>query len=202
MELHDLLTDYGDIGDLPPERRMLVATLGCIEEFGLKGATVRRIAARAGVNPAAVNYYYRSKDKLIEEALRSAWSHVEKDIELITREATDTDALFGIATRYLLEGAFRSPRLIRAVVAEHPTLHLEVAGFLKKLFSRMTGQNGPRKNLERGLLLLTSFVVFLGFAPNVAKVLSGVDLSDPIARDGFWTELSAHLFGRAVDETG
>lgn len=181
---------------------MLVATLGCIEEFGLKGATVRRIAARAGVNPAAVNYYYRSKDKLIEEALRSAWSHVEKDIELITREATDTDALFGIATRYLLEGAFRSPRLIRAVVAEHPTLHLEVAGFLKKLFSRMTGQNGPRKNLERGLLLLTSFVVFLGFAPNVAKVLSGVDLSDPIARDGFWTELSAHLFGRAVDETG
>ncbi len=30
MELHDLLNDYGDIGDLPPERRMLVATLNCI----------------------------------------------------------------------------------------------------------------------------------------------------------------------------
>jgi AcrR family transcriptional regulator len=39
---------------------------------GFKGATVREICDRAGVNIAAVNYYYRDKERLYTEAVKNA----------------------------------------------------------------------------------------------------------------------------------
>lgn len=45
----------------PVEIKIIEAAIECIEQFGLKGATNRRIAEKAGVNLAAINYYFRSK---------------------------------------------------------------------------------------------------------------------------------------------
>lgn len=54
------------------ERRadLLTATLDCISEFGLQGATVRRIAARAGVTPGLIRHYFTSKDQMLQDAYR------------------------------------------------------------------------------------------------------------------------------------
>src|SRR5579885_17811 len=41
-------------------------------EKGFKGATVREIIERAGVNIAAVNYYFRDKERLYIEAVKRA----------------------------------------------------------------------------------------------------------------------------------
>ena len=112
MELQELLTEHADISRYPPERRILIAALDCIRDLGLEGATVRAIAARAGLNPASINYYYRSKDRVIEEALRGAWTHVADDIDLIIRKTRDPDAASGMAVRYLLEGSLGSPKVI------------------------------------------------------------------------------------------
>ncbi|MBP2235713.1 AcrR family transcriptional regulator [Sinorhizobium kostiense] len=55
------------------ERRqdLIEATLDCISELGLKGATVRQIAVRAGVTAGLVRHYFESKDQMIAEAYRS-----------------------------------------------------------------------------------------------------------------------------------
>ncbi|MCA1491186.1 TetR family transcriptional regulator C-terminal domain-containing protein [Ensifer sp. NBAIM29] len=55
------------------ERRqeLIEATLDCISEFGLKGATVRQIAVRAGVTAGLVRHYFDSKDQMIAEAYRA-----------------------------------------------------------------------------------------------------------------------------------
>jgi len=55
--------------NLPPQQRILLATIQCIERHGLSGTTVRRITELAGVNVAAINYYFGSKDRLLEAAL-------------------------------------------------------------------------------------------------------------------------------------
>jgi AcrR family transcriptional regulator len=55
--------------ELPPPQRLVMATIRCIERHGLEAATVRRITEDAGVNVAAINYYFGSKDRLIEAAL-------------------------------------------------------------------------------------------------------------------------------------
>ncbi|MBP1858249.1 TetR family transcriptional regulator C-terminal domain-containing protein [Rhizobium herbae] len=55
------------------ERRqeLIEATLDTIAELGLKGATVRQIAIRAGVTAGLVRHYFDSKDQMVEEAYRS-----------------------------------------------------------------------------------------------------------------------------------
>ena len=46
------------------EDRIILAAIECIEKYGISGATNRQIALIAGVNNAAINYYFRSKDEL------------------------------------------------------------------------------------------------------------------------------------------
>ena len=58
------------------ERReeLIEATLDCIAEFGLKGATVRQIALRAGVTAGLVRHYFDSKDQMVADAYRRVLS--------------------------------------------------------------------------------------------------------------------------------
>lgn len=55
------------------ERRqdLIDATLDCIAELGLNGATVREIAVRAGVIAGLVRHYFASKDQMIADAYRA-----------------------------------------------------------------------------------------------------------------------------------
>ncbi|MBY9080316.1 TetR family transcriptional regulator [Paenibacillus sp. HN-1] len=57
-------------GDKATKQQILDATVALIREEGIAGLTLRRIAAKAGSNLALVNYYYNSKDNLLEEATR------------------------------------------------------------------------------------------------------------------------------------
>ncbi|MDX3926461.1 MAG: TetR family transcriptional regulator C-terminal domain-containing protein [Shinella sp.] len=54
------------------ERRhdLIEATLDSIAEFGLRGATVRQIAIKAGVTAGLIRHYFASKDHIIQEAYR------------------------------------------------------------------------------------------------------------------------------------
>lgn len=85
------------------ERRsdMIEATLDCIAETGIRAATVRALAARAGVSSGLIRHHFASKDNLILAAYR-------RIIEMITRPALD-----------VLESADGTPhrRLARFVVA-------------------------------------------------------------------------------------
>lgn len=53
-----------------PRDRLLEAAGEIFAEKGFKGATVREIIDRAGVNIAAVNYYFRDKERLYIEAVK------------------------------------------------------------------------------------------------------------------------------------
>ena len=54
------------------ERReeLIAATLDCIAEAGIEGATVRQIAARAGVTAGLIRHYFTSKDQMLQAAYR------------------------------------------------------------------------------------------------------------------------------------
>jgi AcrR family transcriptional regulator len=58
-------------------RERIIATAGAVfAERGYRGTTVRQITARAGVNLAAVNYYFRDKSELYVQVLKEAKRHV------------------------------------------------------------------------------------------------------------------------------
>ena len=58
--------------DLPTRGRILDATVKLLYGSHPRELTTRRIAGEAGVNIAAINYHFRSKDELIDEAVRAA----------------------------------------------------------------------------------------------------------------------------------
>ncbi|MGX5805357.1 TetR family transcriptional regulator C-terminal domain-containing protein [Bradyrhizobium sp. Arg314] len=53
------------------ERRrqdLIDATLDCVAEYGLQGATLRTIALRAGVTAGLIRHYFPGKEELLQEA--------------------------------------------------------------------------------------------------------------------------------------
>jgi len=200
MNIEELFARHEDNASLPPVERIELAALECIAEFGLDGVTVRTIALRAGLNAAAVNYYFRSKDRLMEAALRKAWLHVAEDIDRILEDEPDARASLGLATAFLVEGAWRYPRVIRAIIVEHPVLRIESATFLKGIFSRLAARSlvaAGKPAVDPGFAssLLVSISVLLGFAPDTLALLSGLDLGDPAERARLSGKLAELLFG-------
>lgn len=49
-------------------RSLLEATLDCVAEHGMSGATARRVAERAGVTAGLIRHYFGSKDAMVSAA--------------------------------------------------------------------------------------------------------------------------------------
>ncbi len=121
-----------------PRDRILVATLECFERFGVEGTTVRRIADLAQVNVAAVNYYFGSKDRLVDEALAASLNQVFPDAarelgEAIQQEFGDVRRGTERFLRAFFLVAFKWPRTayahLRPVLAEQQYDGPAVAAF-------------------------------------------------------------------------
>ena len=99
--------------DAPDQReRVLDAAIACYVEQGIAGTTLKRIADRAGVNPALLHYYFGDKAQLREavvgERLLPAFDGLRGRI---LREGEDVAGLVGA----FVHG-------VGMVVAEHPWL--------------------------------------------------------------------------------
>jgi AcrR family transcriptional regulator len=56
--------------EITTEQRIITAAVECIERYGIQETTNRKIAEIAGVNNAAINYYFRSKDALVQRVMQ------------------------------------------------------------------------------------------------------------------------------------
>lgn len=106
-----------EMDKLPTRQKIIQVTLNLIADEGIHGLTTRTIAAAAGVNIAAVNYYFGSKDKLIEESLQSALDHMFSDSFDFLQNLDWKAALQNIML-YFLEGSLRYPGIIKAILHE------------------------------------------------------------------------------------
>ncbi|WP_437774780.1 TetR/AcrR family transcriptional regulator [Sorangium sp. So ce1097] len=98
-----------------PRQRLVAAAIDQIEKHGVGQVTVRKIAAAADVNIAAVNYYFRSKEALLAAALDGSIRHMLADSEdfLARMPGDPMEALSGLLG-YYLEGSLRYPNVGRA----------------------------------------------------------------------------------------
>mgnify|MGYP000921926169 CR=1 FL=1 len=60
-----------NLPNLTTKEKIVRVTMDIIAEEGFQNITIRKIAARAEVNVAAVNYHFGSKDAVINEALKT-----------------------------------------------------------------------------------------------------------------------------------
>ena len=106
-------------------------------EGGLGGLVLRDVAARAGMTLGNLQYYFRSRDDLIEAVVRDTFAHDLAAIRAVTEDAPDLD---GLASRLLTQWAgdggvvFGALALLARHEARFAALHQEVyAAFTSEL---------------------------------------------------------------------
>jgi AcrR family transcriptional regulator len=98
-----------------PQQMILEAVIICIEKYGVEKITTRKIAEEAGTNIASINYYFRSKDDLIAQALGLTLNHMTEDlIVILQNDEQPFEAVLRAWIVYLLEGAQLYPRVFMA----------------------------------------------------------------------------------------
>ena len=97
------------------QQKIIEAVITCIEKYGVEKTTTRKIAKEAGTNIASINYYFRSKDDLIAQALGTTLQHMADDLLAILQ---DEEKSFNAVLRewviYLVDGAKQYPRVFMA----------------------------------------------------------------------------------------
>lgn len=115
--------------------------------------TVRAIAAAAGVNVAAVSYYFGSKEALLQAAREATLRHILEDTEVILGRSHPPAEAFAELLHYYLEGALRYPRTRASVVctshwppcARSPTAGPTRQGWRPRCSLAIRGTPGARR---------------------------------------------------------
>lgn len=80
------------------EQRILDAVLAVVASRGLPAVTVRSVAATAGVSAAQVQYYFRTKDRLLVAAFEHVHDRMRQRARAVDNDGTAAEVL----RRYLL----------------------------------------------------------------------------------------------------
>jgi AcrR family transcriptional regulator len=187
---------------MTPEEKIIQATIECIEQYGLQGATNRRIAAQAGVNIAAINYYFRSKETLMKRVMKTTldnafdWEDFE-DLPSSTPQERCT-AIF----EDLIQGGCNFPGLTRAhfyaMLSEGRT-DSEAANRLNDFVSQLAvdlRQRGialAEEDLYLAVTEITAAVILMIMVPDLFQQSTGLDLCNPEARHRFVSRLVNRL---------
>jgi len=177
-----------------PRERILAATLDLIEKQGPRQATTRSIAAAAGVNVAAINYYYRSKEALLEAALASSWEHALAHLrEFLGREPWDARAVLTDIALFLIEGGYRYPAVTRATLfgadgEPRPVVAASFVTFTRDIAARLAG---PDAEAHTTLLRVGAYLSGLIFPPLASACAPWLD--DEGTRKEYATALSEEL---------
>ena len=183
------------------EDRIVQAAIECIEKYGVKGATNRKIAALAGVNNAAINYYFRSKDALIERCMRVTldnafdWEDIDQLPGRTARERCT--AIF----KDLIQGGINYPGLTRShfydLISEgnYQSLAVDklnefVENLAKDMDQKGAGLEGSQ--LRLACMQITAAAMMVILAPQLFAPF-GFDLRDETTRNNFVNRLVDRL---------
>jgi TetR/AcrR family transcriptional regulator, regulator of cefoperazone and chloramphenicol sensitivity len=157
------------------EQAILLATIDCINENGLEHLTTRMIAEKAGANIASINYYFRTKEILVNKALEITIKHMLEDVmETVRDSSLDFRQVLHDVIYYLISGAssnmgISSAHLYRLVV-EKDYESVSAQSFLtafNQVLER-AAQAFPdqdRNRLRRNLASIFSALMFMMLTP-------------------------------------
>lgn len=191
----------------PARERILLATITCVERDGIDAVTTRAIAREAGVNIAAINYYFQSKERLVELALArtldEAFAEPLAALDRMRAASHPRDALIEVVEE-LVAGAIRYPHIAFAhlrdpIVRQRydaPAIE-RMREFLDALHARLGRPLRARGGVPRRVALsqLWSVILMTGLLPGLTKATAGIDLHNPGARRTYVRTLVCALFG-------
>jgi AcrR family transcriptional regulator len=195
-----LLSNNPDLGsDRPVQNRLLDAAEELFCEHGFSDTSVRKIAAEAGCNLAAVNYYFGGKDKLYIEVWRqhlvTTRERIITSIERVTLEnAKETyleDLIKSFATAFIepIKDKRKAYQIIKLMDYEMVEPHLPKNMFLEEMiipiFNAMQNALGKiYPGLDKSKVHLILFSI-IGQLLHLIRVHTLFDQSYSIQLPGF-----------------
>ena len=190
--------------DISIKQKIVEAAINCIERDGLHAVTIRGIAKEAGVNSAAINYYFGSKDILVEESLKATLQQGFPNMieEILTTEKKPLKAYYDLLLTQL-EGALKFPGITRAHFQDG-FLRGHYSEIMKKTFGNFLDaileklkpvlDSESKRNLKLSIVQSLSIIYFAALFPDFFKDFSGIDLQNPNARKKYITYLMKKYF--------
>jgi TetR/AcrR family transcriptional regulator, regulator of cefoperazone and chloramphenicol sensitivity len=184
------------------EGKIITGTIECIEKYGISGATNRRIAEVAGVNIAAINYYFRSKEILIQRVMEITLKNAFDLSDFPPMPGASVQERCAAIFLEILQGGFQYPNLTRAhfynLLAEgqpDATLQQYVNRFIDDLAKDLEdrGTKLPAKELKLALIEIFSCVLMAILAPSLFERQPGMDTHNPSSRAEFISRLVERL---------
>jgi AcrR family transcriptional regulator len=96
--------------------KILNAAMALISKEGFDGVTVRKIAKMADVNVALINYYYGSKENLLNETLKELIAILQKSFHVLTDENLSPQERLKIFLMRYAKGLQTYPDLVHRVI--------------------------------------------------------------------------------------
>lgn len=182
--------------------RIVAATLACIDKDGIDGITIRTIARTAGVNVAAINYYFRTKDHLVALVLERALDRGVEDplaeFDRLVASGKDARTALTVVLDDVVAHAVRCPRT--AFAHFHGPLVLQdyrrdvvvrTNALLERLFQRLrrrlVGRGDEAK--RAALAHVWSAVLMTSLAPSLLRPFVRMDLRSAKKRRAWVTAL-------------
>ncbi len=182
---------------LTNEEKIILATISCIEKYGIDRTTIRQIGQEAGVNSAAINYYFRSKDALIERALDIALNNAfDMDNFKDSIGLPISERLISVMEGMTI-GSIRFPNLTRAFLSglsmdgDTPVVR-KLHAFLDTLRDEILEARPEKSSAEtKRLLIQLSCATFLfpGIHQQFFRGFPEIDITDDIVRSAYIREL-------------
>lgn len=191
-----------NLEEMPIREKIVVATINCIAKEGIHSVTTRSIAKEASVNSAAINYYFGTKEKLLEEALKLTISNFLTDsYDALEKKDQTPYSILQELLFYYLEGAMRYPGITKAHLY-NPIVNNDYEGvfvkefnaFLSRLQNYMEEQlpDKNKKEIKFSLMQMLSAVFFPSLMPNLFNEFSKIDFRNHENRREYVNYLLKH----------
>ena len=192
--------------EISGRERIYLATVRIIGKEGIRALTTRKIAQEAGVNIAAINYYYGSKDKLVEEALNGTLKEMaDFPSDLLDVEALEVPARLQAFFQGLMGSMLKYPGIPKAHLYA-PLVDNDFSTPFVRLFQEFLEdvrtkleEKGVRvkvKDLDLRMAIIQMFsaLVLPGMFPQMFEPFAQVKLKDPQVLKRYVAGLLDHYF--------
>jgi TetR/AcrR family transcriptional regulator len=171
------------------ETKILVAAEKVFAEKGLKGARVKEIADLSGVNPALINYYFGSKEKLYRTVIENFYVRVERLAISVMEQEVDARAklhrLIEFGIELLGENEHVSRIFVREFVDNGPYSEVIIKGYLRRIFATAQKLVPAGTEREKGREAQVMHFIFSALGAMVLFYISGPVIKEIWKRDVF-----------------
>ncbi|OHD55722.1 MAG: hypothetical protein A2Y33_13860 [Spirochaetes bacterium GWF1_51_8] len=182
--------------------KIIKSTLQIMSKDGVHSITVRKIATAAKVNIAAINYYFGSKESLIQESLKSFMETMNVMFSVLDdKTKTPLDRL-EVFFQQMMEYQVKSPALTRSIfsglIGKVPD-DKHLAEDEKNRFAKFKVVAGEITGIkEEELLSMKAILLMSGILQPIMlgsylKYLAGFDFSKPADRKKYLDFLLASI---------